>query len=680
VSGMTRATMKIVKFFDLVTISLGISFTDAIAQEPITIPAGIAGATDSGKNRGFRVISAQAPDFTEIPNSYLRALQQLNGTLKLDNGEAVEDEAIEGPNADGSFDVDLINFEKDANPEISALTNFPDDTHFPGIPGTGGHSSLFTTEILTFLELSAGEHTLNAQLFVGRVDATVSNDNGFRVFTGTNPRDFFATELATFVRPVEAPAFSSVPWDYQFKIIAPEEGIYPIRIVYWAQASNAALELSNEGDLVNDDDGIAAFKESTDTKYGHAYIADVSPRPGVADISASDPIEILLRDDETTVMAGSVNFSFNDVDVTGQVIVETNAGRTTITYQPPTGRQSERNEVSLDYRDSAGQTFTNRWDFKNTLGDKPPKVTGQWDFSHGLQATLGSDLQFNDAVSESETQFGTTTSFEIPDIGGEPADVMFVPEGSQVGYLMTHGIAPNGGGLHVNRYTLIMDVLQVGGGGASAIIQASPTKNPGDATFFWQGGNMGQGGGGYNGEGTFYPWIEGQTADEDAWHRIAFAVDLADEKVITKWVDGVLQDEWVPQSTDHIRRSMEQEVILFYDVDERSPWYVNSIQILDGKLSNQEMEALGGPTAEGFEAPNATGLQLSDIVQKEDGSVTITWDSRAGRSYIIDASADLQEWEELTDSHPSQGDATEFTENAESVRGATTRYYRVTEE
>ena len=92
------------------------------------------------------------------------------------------------------------------------------------------------------------------------------------------------------------------------------------------------------------------------------------------------------------------------------------------------------------------------------------------------------------------------------------------------------------------------------------------------------------------------------------------------------------------------------------------------------------MEALGGPTAEGSEAPNATGLQLSDIVQKEDGSVTITWHSRAGRSYIIDASADLQEWQELTDSHPSQGDATEFTENAESVRAATTRYYRVTEE
>ena len=672
--------MKLTSFSFAVAVSLGFSFTAAIAQDPVTIPDGIAGAIDSGKNRGFRVISAQAPDFTEIPNSYSRALQQLNGTLELDGGDAVEDEAAKGPNADGSFDVEFINFEKDGNPEISDLTNFADDMEFPGIPGSGGHTSLFTTEILAFLELAAGEHTLNAQLFVGRVDAAISNDNGFRVFTGTNPRDFFATELTTFVRPADAPAFSSTPWNYEFKIIAPETGIYPIRIVYWAQAGDAALEFYKGGDLVNDEGGIAAFRDSNDAKYGNAYVAEVSPLPGVADISASDPIEILLLDDKTTVMAGSVNFSFNDVDVTGQVEVVTNAGRTTIFYQPPTGRQSERNEISLEYMDSAGQTFTNAWDFKNALGDKPPKVTGQWDFSDGLKATVGQDLQFNDAVSESDTEFGTTTSFDIPDIGGEPADVMFVPEDSQVGYLMNHGIAPNGGGLHVNRYTLIMDVLQVGGGGASAIIQASPTKNPGDATFFWQDGNMGQGGGGYNGDGSFFPWIEGVTPDEDAWHRIAFAVDLADEKVITKWVDGVLQDEWVPQSTDHIRRSMEQEAILFYDVDERSPWYVNSIQILDGKLSNEEMEALGGPTADGFEAPNANGLQISDLVVQEDGSVTLTWNSRAGRSYIIDASPDLQTWLELNDSHPSQGDTTEFTESAGDVGGTTTRYYRVTEE
>ncbi|MEZ5323835.1 MAG: hypothetical protein R3F19_02030 [Verrucomicrobiales bacterium] len=663
--------MKAVRLSFGLVASFQILLSVASAQDPVAIPEGIAGALETGQNRGFRVISAQAPDLSEIPNSFLRAIQQLNGTLNVD-GDVILDEAEKGPNPDGSFDVDVINFEKDANPEVIDLTLFPDDTEFPGIPGTGGHTTLFTTEVMTFLELSAGEHTFGAQVFVGRVDTTPSDDNGLQVFTGTNPRDFFATQLAEFVRPADAPAFGVTPWDYEFTITAPVAGIYPIRLVYWSQSGAAAFEFYENSDLVNSDGSIVAYRESTAPNHSHAYIAEVSPLPGVSDIAPAVPITVLLRDDKTTVADGSVKFSFNDVDVTGQATVTKSGGNTMITYQPPVARQSERNEIVLEYADSTGQVFTREWSFKNALGAKPPKVTGQWDFSGGLKATIGADLIFNDDVSESDTQFGTTTSLGIADINGEPAEVMFVPDGDDVGYKCSHGIAPNGGGLYVNRYTLLMDVMRVGSSGASSLIQASPKKNPGDATFFWQGSNMGQGGGGYNGDGSF-------TADE--WHRIGFAVDLADEKVITKWVDGVLQDEWVPQSKDHIRRAMEPEVLLFWDNDgERSQWYVNSVQFLDGKLSDEEMQALGGPTAEGFEAPSATGFQINSAVIEANGDVTLSWGSREGRSYTIEASADLQEWVELTDGHPSQGDETEFTEPVADREGANVRYYRVTEE
>ncbi len=656
----------------LIVISLGIITSDLSAQLPVLIPDGIAGATEDGQNRGFRVISAQAPEFTDIPNSYSRANKQLNGTLE-NAGELVEDEAERGGDPDGSFDVQVINFEKDANPEFGDLTRFPDDVRFPGIPGMGGHTSLFATEIVTFLDLSAGDHTMGVQVVVGRIDDVPSNDNGLHVFTGANPRDFFSTELARFVRPAEAPAFGSTPWDYQFTITAPVAGIYPIRLVYWAQAGNAALEFYQDNQLINEEGtSIRAFQDSNAEHHGHAYIADVSPQPGVSDIAPSEPIAVLLRDDKTSVVVGSVKVNFNGVDVTSQANVEKNGDRTTVSYQPPVARQSERNEIALDYMDSVGQTFSRAWEFANALGDKPPKVTAQWDFSDGIKATFGEDLRYNDSSTELGTEFGTTTSFGISDIGGEPADIMSVPDGAQVGYLAKHGIAPNGGGLYVNRYTLLMDVMKVGGGGASAIIQASPTKNPGDATFFWQGGNMGQGGGGYDGDGSF-------TSDE--WHRIGFAVDLSgDPGVITKWVDGVLQDEWIPQTKDHIRRAMEQEVILFFDVDERSPWYVNSIQFVDGMMSNEEMAALGGPTAEGFEAPNATGFQIRDLVIGENGDVTITWNSRGGRSYAIDAGESPGSWFELTDGHPSQGDTTEFTEKAADIGGAIRRYYRVREE
>ena len=650
------------------------------SSRAVDIPAGIAGDPGTGQNRGFLVRSAQAPDLTEIPNSATRARQQLNGTLRDAGGDLVEDQAEQGENPDGSFDVDVINFERDANPDVSDATNFPDDVEFPGIPGTDGHTSLFTTEIIAFLDLSAGEHTIGAQVFIGRVDTVPSNDNGLAIFAGTNPRDFFATEIATYVRSGDSPSFSSTPWDDEFSITAPVAGIYPVRVVYWAQAGGAALELYEGDELINSENSsIVAYRESTTPEHSHAYVAEVSPPPGVSDISTSEPIDVVLIDDKTTVMEDTVVLSFNGADVTSQANVEKNGNVTSISYQPPGGRQSDRNELVLEYLDSAGQLFTNEWSFKNALGEKPPKVTGQWDFSGGLDATFGADLQYADGpngTTAGGTEFGTTTDFGIPDIDGSPAEVISVPDdaGNDVGYLMDHGIAPNGGGSFVNRYTLLMDVIKVGGGGASAIIQMSPNKNPSDATYFWQRSNMGQGGGGYVGDGSF-------TSDE--WHRIGFAVDLTgDDPLITKWVDGILQDEWtVGMSLDHKRRAMEPEVILFADGDERSPWYVNSVQILDGKLSDEEMEALGGPTAEGFEGPTGTGFQISELEIAENGDVTISWESRPGRSYTIEASDDLQKiWLELTDGHPSQGDSTSFTEESGDFGDAAARYYRVIEE
>ena len=88
-------------------------------------------------------------------------------------------------------------------------------------------------------------------------------------------------------------------------------------------------------------------------------------------------------------------------------------------------------------------------------------VRGQWDFnSSNLVATYGSDLQYFDAGVQADTSFGTTTSFGLPDINGQPATVMhFLPSAAPWGgYQMFHGATPNGGGAYVNQYTLICDL------------------------------------------------------------------------------------------------------------------------------------------------------------------------------------------------------------------------------
>src|SRR5437667_10360296 len=138
-----------------------------------------------------------------------------------------------------------------------------------------------------------------------------------------------------------------------------------------------------------------------------------------------------------------------------------------------------------------------------------------------------------------------------------------------------------------------MDLFIAGTGGlAASLIQVQNTNNaPGtDGSLFWQNNNMGQGQGGYNGLGTF---------TVGAWHRATFAVDLA-AGVITKFVDGIKQDDWVQVGLDLPRRSLQPTALLFADADndDRRLLYVNSIQIRSGKLTDSELVALGGPSAQ----------------------------------------------------------------------------------
>src|SRR6185295_19949197 len=98
-----------------------------------------------------------------------------------------------------------------------------------------------------------------------------------------------------------------------------------------------------------------------------------------------------------------------------------------------------------------------------------------------------------------------------------------------------HLISPNGGGTRVNQFTIIMDIYvdPSGGGSAASLINFSPANND-DGDVFWQANQIGQGGGGYNGVGTF-------TAG--AWHRIALAYDeAASPAYAAKYVDGIKQD------------------------------------------------------------------------------------------------------------------------------------------
>jgi hypothetical protein len=273
----------------------------------------------------------------------------------------------------------------------------------------------------------------------------------------------------------------------------------------------------------------------------------------------------------------------------------------------------------------------------------PNHVTGQWDFNGGnLAATIGRDLEYFDGAegqTSANTEFGTTTGLGVGDIAGEPADVMFVPGdlSNQIGYIMRHGIAPNGGGTLVNQYTLIMDIHWANAGPGFGSFVNCDTSNTSDGDIFFRvgDGGFGQGQDGY----------EGDTVMEvGQWHRVAFAVDLAAATpVVTKYLDGVKHSDWTLGQGLDGRRAMPEFSVLFGDNgDERIAAYVNSIQVRSVKLSDAELEFLGGPTAAGIPVviPMAA-LPVLTVVRSETG-VDVSWPGEV-TGFVLESTADLSD-------------------------------------
>ncbi len=229
------------------------------------------------------------------------------------------------------------------------------------------------------------------------------------------------------------------------------------------------------------------------------------------------------------------------------------------------------------------------------------QVTGQWDFNTAdLKATVGADGSYwlppaappRDVAAE--TQFGTTTSFGIADINGEPATVMFFPQTDPfMGYAMFPQIDANGGGEYVNQVTIIMDILYptTSAGGYRALVQTNDC-NRNDADFFVNGSDGIGIGGQYDGVLT-----------PGAWHRVVLALNTADTTAgYRKFIDGTLVGSQSGMGLDGrmalYTAAMNRPTLLFADEDnETAPGYVSSIQVRNYQMSDTEVGALGGPTA-----------------------------------------------------------------------------------
>lgn len=613
-----------------------------------TIPAGYAlpAGTVNTTQPGFKIRTVQARVDAGSAPTLNRAEAQLAGNLIDPLTQApFLNEAVPGPNEDGTYDeIGVINFEKDGNPGGSFLES---EKLIPGIPGSGGHTVNAAMEILTFLELPAGFHKFG-----------VSSDDGFRVSVGArDARDFFSLPLGQFdgARSVA---------DSSFSFLVDSAGVYSFRIIWFQSGGGGSIEFYSFREdgtrvLVNNRQDASAIKAYRSLQAGvrtPPIVASVAPPPNAVGLSLSPEVRISIRDGDSKVVPSTIALMFDGKAVVA--VVNGNSGITSVSFQPAAELlPSTRHTLALGFSDDASppRQFSNEWEFETA---RESVVTGQWDFDGGdLAATFGLPMEYGDrtgGADEALTEFGSTAEFGIPDIGGEIARVMKYnraepPEGeetvagNQPGYLVHHSVQPNGGGSKVNEWTLLMDVLfpdpQVNP--FSSLIQIDGIDTDGDLFVRWNEiGGEGTGGIGLSGQFSGNPQASLRIGQ---WHRIAIGVDTASSAPkISAYVDGVLFQELAltaPQVDG--RHALSPTFRLFADDNnELNTFYVNSIQVLDGKLTEEKIAELGVATAEGLPAPFVPGNAPALGVVLDGTTLTLSWPLEYP-GYVLESAEDL---------------------------------------
>jgi hypothetical protein len=253
----------------------------------VSVPAGIAAPVSAADQTapGFKVKVVQAAAARPGGSTAAAAEAQLAGTPAS--------VAIPGPEPDGSYMVPgIINWNVTLNPggTPAQIGNFQTamgnqtDEAVPGIPGTGlsGNPRFenITAEIFAWLELPAGYQKF-----------AVNGDDGWKVQIGT-PGQTDGPVLFTIDRGAGAR-------DIPFAFIAPEAGLYPVRLVWYQGGGGGNVEFfsfgpNNQKIPINDRSNPNAIKA-----WAKANVAPPPP-PEITGVSlAGDSITIQWKNGGT---------------------------------------------------------------------------------------------------------------------------------------------------------------------------------------------------------------------------------------------------------------------------------------------------------------------------------------------------------------------------------------------
>lgn len=296
----------------------------------------------------------------------------------------------------------VINFEEgnDDDPGPTGffnVNNGAEDEFIPQIPASQTNKDGIVAEFLTFLELSRGFHTFG-----------VNSDDGFEVTSGPSLKDQASIVLGSYDG-------SRGTSETRFDIYVEEDGIYPVRLLWWEGGGGASVEfysILENGNriLINDRDNsnaVKAYRSATE----RPFISSVSPT-GTA---ATDSIEYTINDAEVSVVDGSVGFTLNGAALDPEVTKS--GGVTTVRYVNPDGYFPGGTHVAvLTYDESSDPVVTRTFRHEFNTPEGQTVVVRDGPFAYWrLGETEAGATQANNEISE----FHTGTYNNSPGLGAE---------------------------------------------------------------------------------------------------------------------------------------------------------------------------------------------------------------------------------------------------------------------
>ncbi|MBI4659295.1 MAG: hypothetical protein HY735_10680 [Verrucomicrobia bacterium] len=606
-----------------------------------TIPASakVAPATINTGSSGFKArvyqVASPAPGSTGAAEKQLAGLSGPNISSKT------------GANADGTFNLTTINFDADQ----AGVGQFTTDDPIPGYPGVGADGAdavdNIVIESISYLDLPAGLVTLG-----------VTSDDGFKLTVGSDPRDVTAPVVGIF--DGTRGASESV-----FSFAVQEAGIYGVRLLWFEAGSAANCELysfdsSGKRILVNDRATTGHIKAYRDrTGAVGPFISNVKPAPNETGVNPKLSLDVVVTEETTTLNPATVKLVVKDSTLTP--VITKSGKQTTISYRHPGHVPEGTYPVTLSFADGSGNSVTSSWSFSTTPGAcenvSGPAATGYWTFDDStLKAAIGSDITYIDTSIASHYSFGTSGQGEhaaVPAVNGQPMKFLVIPRNEngedfrKTGIRVKPGLAASGGGKNANQWTLIVDLYWGQGHGFGTILRTHDLAQNNDGDLFWRGSDGSYGKGCCSNYDGINP---ANSHQRETWARVTFVADMTSTpKRFAKYVNGVKHREDVSGDGANIdgRFSLPAEIFMFNDGDdnEQSTALVSAIQFREGALTDEEVAALGGPSANGIPAPakaQATGVaaqwEFNGSLQAKTGTTAQYIDASIASHYSFGTS------------------------------------------